>query len=277
MTRILISGLLAFNSGKTSVAVSIASSAVEKGIDTGICKPVSAFNAWYQYGCIIQSIKTGKLVGEDVYRLHRAVKSDEKIEIESPVVFLHGPPDPERVGWDTSMYTAMGLSDVTVVYRISDCKNTWHYVVSKNLKRMTGVMRKKIEDLLKILQPPPIESEKFILEEILTEGRNMADECLEYLAEKYDLLVIESFNNASAPTSKSLDVEKVVVVAPGKLAVYSGRDYKRAMYAISDIRGPWGITVNNLVPLLKPENVIELQPDSRGLCYIDIEDIIEGV
>jgi len=277
MTRILISGLLAFNSGKTSVALSIASSAVEKGIYTGICKPISAFNAWYQYGSVIQSIKTGKLLGEDVCRLHRAVNSDEKIEIESPVVFLHAPPDPERVGWDTSMYTAMGLSDVTVVYRISDCEDTRHYVVSGNLKRLSTVMRKKIENLLEFLQPPPIESGKFVLEEILTGGRTIADECVEYLAEKYDVLVIESFNNASAPTSRSLDVEKVVVVAPGKLAVYSGRDYRRAMYAISDIRAPWRITVDNLVSLLKPENVMELQPDSRGICYIDIEDIIEEV
>ncbi len=276
MTTILVTGLLAFDSGKTSVALSLVKDAVSKGIETGICKPVSAFSAWYQYGCVLHSIKRRKLIGEDIYRLHLAVGSDERIEVESPVAFLHAPPDPERAGWETSPYTAMGLQDSTLVYRISDCEKTEHYVIHKNLGRVTAVMRKEIDNLLEFLDPPPIEPEKFVLDRVLTEGRKIADECVGYLAKKYELLLIESFNNTSAPTLRSLDADKVVVVAPGKLAVYRGKDYRRALYAISNMRDPWRITVGNIVNLIHPESVVELRPDADGDCGVGIQEIIDN-
>ena len=272
---LLVSGLLSFNSGKTSVALSIASSAIKEGIDTGVCKPVTALSAWYQYRCVLKSMELKKLVGEDIYRLHKAVNSSDKLEIESPLVFLHSPLDPERIDWNPSVYTAIGLSDLIVVYRMTDLEKTRHFMVIENVNRLTGVMREKIDMLLNSLDPPPEKLEKFLLDDILLQGRKIADECVRYLAEKHDLLVVESYNNASAPTQESLNANRVVVVAPGKIAVYEGKKYKKALFAISDIKEPWRITVDEVVSLLKPEMVIETPPSPDGRVILSLRDILE--
>lgn len=72
--------------------------------------------------------------------------------------------------------------------------------------------------------------------------------------------MIESYNNAAAPTAGSVDSDVVVAVAPGKAAVFSGNDYRKAIIALSDLKEPWKVTTEDVLPLLHPEKTIELKP-----------------
>jgi len=168
--------------------------------------------------------------------------------IEGPVIFLLLPPDPERIGWESSIYSSIGFHYQVSVIRVTNLKESKHYYVPLNLQRTTAPLKREVEKFLSIVNPEPIEVQE--VEEILINSRKDADECLNYINLKHDFVVLESFNNAAAPTVGSLDADVVIVVAPGKAAVYNGRDYREAILALSGMKEPWKITTEEVVPLL---------------------------
>jgi len=256
--NVLITGFLPYDSGKTTLAKSLIEEAYERGIDIGFSKPVSGINGWYQYEYIVKSIKARLLIGEDLFKLHTAAKSSDPIEYEGPVVTLLLPPNPERVGWDVSLYTSVSLPNQISVIRISDLEKTRHYYIPSNIERTVVSLKNEIERFLNIVNAKPIEAEKSV--ELLLNSRSIADKCLHYLKKRHEFFVIESYSNAAAPTANSLEVDVVSVVAPGKVAVFSGNDYKRAVLALSSIREPWRVTTEEVISLLNPALTLDIEP-----------------
>ncbi|WP_456328018.1 ATPase [Archaeoglobus sp.] len=255
---VLVAGFLPFDSGKTTFAKFLLEEAYERGIDVGFSKPISGINGWYQYEYVVKSIDAGLLIGEDLLKLHTAIKSSDPIEYEGPVVTLLLPPDPERVGWRESVYTSIGLLNQISVIRVSDLEKTKHYYVPSNVERVVESLKGEIRRLISTVKAEPVKAEKS--EELLLNSRSIADRCLDYLKNRHEFFVIESYNNAAAPTAKSLDVNAVVVVAPGKAVVFKGDDYKRAVSAISTIKEPWRLTTGDVIPLLNPVSIFDIEP-----------------
>ena len=255
---VLVTGLLPYDSGKTTFAKSLLEEARGSGIDTGFCKPISGINGWYQYEFVVKSIERGLLIGEDMSILHAAAESSDPIEHEGPVVSLLLPPDPEKAGWSADVYSFAGLQNQISVIRVSDPEKTEHYCVMSNVERTVQSLKKYVKKFLSRVRAEPVESER--VEELLLNSRNCADRCLEYLRGNHEFFVIESYNNAAAPTVKSLDVDVVAVVAPGKAAIFSGNDYKRAILALSSVKEPWRIVTEEVMFLLKPLAVIDVEP-----------------
>jgi len=261
--RVLIVGLLQFDSGKTSVALSLVEEAVRRGMDVGVLKPVTAFSGWYHYSSLVRSKRFGKLIGEDVYRLHERARSSDPIELESPVVLMHMPPDPERVEWQSTYFTALNLGEQIVAIRITKPSRTEHFYVPSNLERLTDAMRFEALDLVRSLSPKPKEIGD--VEDIVLNVGRYADECVEYISSRHELTVIESFNNASAPSESSKSSDVVVLVAPGKVAIYDGERYGKAVDLL--LKPPWLVSSEEVVSLLKPVKTIEIPPsvDRGGL------------
>jgi len=267
---VLITGLLKYDSGKTSVAESIVTDAITRGIDIGVSKPISAVNGWYQYNCIKRSIEYGKLIGEDVYRLHNAAKSSDPLEIESPAVSLLIPPDPERVGWQSSAYMAFSLLDQIAVVRLTNVNESKHFYLPSNIRRISRILQKEIDKLINDIEPRPVKTEKLFVNELLFRSYEIADNCVEYIANRHDFLIVESYNNAASPTRKSLNAMAVVVATPSKVAIYDGDSYRKAMLATSEILEPWRTTTEEILPLIKPTKTVELNPGRRTEGLIDI-------
>ena len=267
---VLVTGLLPYDSGKTTFAKSLIEEARDSGIDTGFCKPISGINGWYQYEFVIKSIESGLLIGEDVFRLHVAAESSDPIEHEGPVVSLLLPPDPEKTGWSTDVYSFAGLQNQISVIRISDPEKTKHYCVMSNVEKAVPSLKKCIKKFLSCVKAEPIESEKS--EILLLNSRNCADRCLEYLRRNHEFFVIESYNNAAAPTIKSLEVNVVAVVTPGKAAVFTGNYYKRAILALSSVKEPWRLVTEEVMSLIKPLAVIDVEPGK-----VSVFDKISGI
>ncbi len=254
--RVLVSGLLQFDSGKTSLALSLIHEAVERGMDVGVVKPVTSFSGWYQYSSVLKSMELGKLVGEDIYKLHETAKSEDPIELESPVVLMHMPPDPERVEWRSTFYTALNLKERIISVRITNPKGTNHFYVPENLNRLTGSLRDVATKLVNTLKPKPLDVEK--VDELIPKLGELADECVGTISSKHDFTLIESYNNASAPTWKSLDVDVVLIVAPSKVAIFEGKSYRKAVELL--LNPPWLIPSEDIVSILRPAKTVELKP-----------------
>lgn len=267
---VLVTGLLKYDSGKTSVAESIIMDALSRGIDIGVSKPISAANGWYQYDCIEKSIEYGKLIGEDIYRLHNAANSSDPIEIEGSVVSLLIPPDPERVGWQSSAYMAFSLLEQIAVVRVTDVNESKHFYLPLNIARASDILQREAKKLIRSLKPKPVRVEETFLNDLLVRSYTIADSCVEYIAERHDFVVLESYNNAASPTHKSLNAKAVVVATPGKLAVYDGDSYRKAIMAASEILEPWRTTTEEILPLIKPVRTLELRPGKRAEGLLDI-------
>ncbi len=254
--KVLIVGLLPFDSGKTSLALSLIAEALSRGIDVGVIKPVTAFSGWYHYSSLVRSIEFGKLIGEDIYRLHVRARSRDPIELESPVVLMHMPPDPERVDWQSSFYTALNLNEQIIALRITNPSDTNHYYIPANLGRITNAMRNLALKLIESLNPAPKEIED--IDSILMNLGELADECVEFVSSKHEFTIIESYNNASAPTRSSLNADVVLLVAPSKVAIYSGERYRKAVEIL--LNPPWLISSEEVASLLKPVKIVETKP-----------------
>ncbi len=231
-------------------------------------------NGWYQYEYVVKSIEAGLLIGEDLFKLHTAAKSLDPIEYEGPVVTLLLPPDPEKVGWEVSVYSSVSLPNQISVIRISDLGKTMHYYVPSNVERTVAPLKSEIERFLNIVNAKPIEAEES--EELLLNSRNVADKCLDYLKKRHEFFVIESYNNAAAPTANSLEVDVVAVVAPGKVAVFSGNDYRRAVLALSSIKEPWRVTTEEVVSLLNPALTVDIEPKKEIKIFDEISNVFNG-
>lgn len=94
MVKILISGLLVYDSGKTWLAISLAKRLKGYGHRVGIYKPIAGHNAWTQYKTVVISKKLGILVGEDVFNYISILgMGKEIIPFMNPIDILLAPPE----------------------------------------------------------------------------------------------------------------------------------------------------------------------------------------
>ncbi|CAB50227.1 ATPase [Pyrococcus abyssi] len=201
-------------------------------------------------------------------------KSIDRIELESPLVALLMPPDPERLGWKVSYYTGIAFHNQTVVVRVSGLRRTIHYYIPENLKRLTNPLRREVENFLRLVNPEPLSVDQ--LEEVLSSGRRIADEALSYIKGLHDFVVIESYSNYAAPTFKSLDVDVVIAVAPGKVALFKGEDYRKATSLYFNMKSPWLITTEDILPLLKPIKIVEFGPKGIEGVFDLVAQVVEA-
>jgi len=263
--RILVAGLLPHDSGKTTVTLSLISEAMRRGLDLGVSKPISGFNGWSQYRFLEESLRLGILVGEDLYRLHRAARSRDPIEAEGPVVILLAPPDPADMEWRVISYkeTVYDSSRQTLIARITSCRGgepiSAYLYNTGHARRTHPSLRTLAEKLLE--NSEHVEAEAGVIEEILGyEAAINADTCLEQIMKNHENMVIESYNDAAAPTSLSLQAEAALIVAPGRVALYRGDRYAKAVNVVRGMRNPWQVVCSSIVDLVKPEKHLRTTP-----------------
>ncbi len=267
VVKILVVGLLKYDSGKTSTALSIIREAKNRGYNVGVSKPISGFDAWSQFKYVLKSMEGGVLVGEDLTLLYNEASPNEVIETVGPMVMLLAPPDPEFYSWRLSTYTAISTStvDQVVIARTTRClggeHHTSHYVVEENIAHTPSAMRKALERLINKLNPEPKPVGKEFIEELFKEEvLEGVDACVERILEGYDVVVVESYNDAAAPTYASTRVDVVVAVGPGKIALYNGERYRRALSLVGEVRNPLATTTSEVLSLIKPIKTVDIEP-----------------
>ncbi len=241
--RVLVAGLLRHDSGKTSFTLELISSLQSIGLKPYPYKPIGGHNSWYQYHTLVNSIRLGKLVGEDAYKLAEATGYLDEVEIISPLDFLLAPLDIRHYIDRVRLYLDY-LADTDrqiVLFRHTLLAgDTWystHYVVEDNLSHTIDSMRESIIEFIEktgdCIRVSRRQLMSFLYSDELYRG---LDNILEYHCSRHQLVIIESFNNAATPIPSALNSIYVVVVAPGRVLVYNGEDYARAVEIAGSIR-----------------------------------------
>ncbi len=288
--RILVSGLLPFDSGKTTVARILIEGLRERGVSIGVSKPIAGHSLWYQHGSISNIARENMLVGEDAVVLRDSAGSKDPLPMINPLDIGTLPPDPEQFISSLSVYydhvgTTLRSAIISRVSRCNGDKVSYrHFVISDNLRVLNRDLRASFNRLLNYIKGEVEEVAFGAFERIVGDAVKHAERCLDTLYSMHENLLIESFNDASAPTVNSLNVDLVVVAAPGKVFVYEGDLYRRAFYVTSSIvhSSPFGAwsTVADLVKLIKRYHALDMPPlwdaDRYGVFRERLVDLVLG-
>ncbi len=268
MFRILVTGLLPHDSGKTWASAIFLHALRSNNINAAYVKPIGATELWRDYKYYMESLKRGVIVSGDALKIASIAKDlGNIIEIVNPAGFYTIPLDPQNYRWKVRDYLddSQIVSNVIFIGRLTNCKyskpESVHILVKDNLLNTTPVLRQFIRQTLEHIRPQPVVISRGELVPILVdEAPVAADTCIDFLEKKYEALVIESYNNVSTPTMGSLNATIVAVVAPGRINLYRGEDYRRAINFFSPWRKTGSLLVGDIVKLIKPIHSIETLP-----------------
>ncbi|ADM28584.1 conserved hypothetical protein [Ignisphaera aggregans DSM 17230] len=269
MVKILISGLLVYDSGKTWLAISLAKRLKGYGHRVGIYKPIAGHNAWTQYKTVVISKKLGILVGEDVFNYISILgMGKEIIPFMNPIDILLAPPEVASYIRDLKIEEyLMDLEDQykqMILGRISSCLSgeSIHYLFWENLDRITLSLRSKIIELSQTLNAKRLDLYSFINRITDTSIEKDLNICLDTIAKNSDIVIIESFNDAITPYASLLEnVDGIVIASPGAVMIYRDVNKIYSLFRkVFEKYGSRGYKSMYIVNELQPDNVISIEP-----------------
>ncbi|MCD6489059.1 MAG: hypothetical protein J7K21_07555 [Desulfurococcales archaeon] len=255
---VLVTGLLRYDAGKTTLVLELLDALKSIGFKPWPFKPIGAHNAWYQYETLLHSIDLAKLVGEDAYKLASAAGLLDEIEIISPVDILILPPDVKYFISNPRRYLdiLMDLEKQAILarttYLIEDKPYSIHYLVEDNYKTTLDVLKHDIQLFLSKIREYTIIRSNY-LPELLSSPKLHAflTNILNYIKAHSDIVVAESFNDAALPTPALKTVNYVAIVAPGKVLLFDGETYVKAVELYSSMGRFIGVDIPSIIGLLK--------------------------
>jgi len=264
---VYVFGLFPISPGKTVISTALCRGLLREGLKVAPFKPRSGHNLWYQYEAFTECKKGVRLFCEDIVKLKKASGCKLPYEILNPIDALMTP---------LNAGTFLENNRVREMY-IKDSDTFLHLLV----ERYTSWRGDKARTILCL-------NEKNLSEKALTDGDYMRglksryDEvlivedltgwssvfsslgpdctstCGRRIAEEYEVMVVEGFNDAVCPAPE-LRYDVVIGVAPGVAALYNPYDFQRVIEVKSTMGGdPRGMTAEEIICFVKPEKTFKI-------------------
>jgi len=241
-------------SGKTTISVAMARALVNEGLKAGVFKPVSAHNFWYQYDHAMRNSEAGTLFCEDIYKLASAAKCSEPYQLMNPVDRLVSQPDIEK-------YIPPSPIDRIIVERITRYEDGIEdlYLWNINAKDTLLFQSDLVDGITKGKEMKKCgsfrewdEAEREMLPEAIRT-------CYEKLRADNEIVVAESYNN-EIPVLLP-EIGHAVMVAPGKIFIYGGKDFAECFEANARAKGR--AVGEDIYREIKPAYTMEVAPLKR--------------
>ncbi|BDC18990.1 ATPase [Acidianus sp. HS-5] len=245
--KILVNGLLPFDSGKTTFSLMLIKELKEVGIKLFPLKPVAGHNAWYSFNTLLRSYDLGILAGNDALKYYE--ETNENIRKINPFAALMSPVDLEILNFNVEYYKNLMTNGYPVTVRIS-CGNADKYYATE-LNLIPQTVKNALQQLYEKFKPKIISSND--LREMINNSWHIADSCVQHNKDE----LIESYNDASAPIPSAADVDYVFLVSPAKAFYVKGEEFKKVISLFS--LPPWIIRASSLIKYLKIERSFDLQ------------------
>lgn len=277
MTRaILINGLLPYDSGKTWFTIALARLLMSKNYKVMLYKPIAAHSAWYQFSTLLNSLKHGVLIGEDVIKYIKLLGLNYSFEMINPIDFMSAPLNPNVFSNVRDYLASLGnLFEQLVFVRISDfMKETKHYIIKGKIEKTIPSLKPWLNRLVDKLKPE-IRTLKEIFKVIYSKSTiRILEHNLNILLSDSDFVLVESFSDASVPYYDLLEkTSTVITVAPGYFYVLNAKEFKEAVRKSYMKYGDLGLRTNIII-----EKVTKLLENSifpsSSILDLKIEDKI---
>lgn len=256
---VLVSGLLPYDSGKTWFTMSLFKTLIATGARAVPYKPVAAHNIWYSIATVKHSARLKILVGNDAYAYFK--ETGESPALLNPVALASAPLDPVNYGLDVEKYledSSLFLPQL-VVARIAyhPSSQIEHFIIQENVEKTVPEAKRVVELLRKKLRPVKISLRE--ISEMLQSSRidQIVVSALSSLLEKYDVILLESFNDAVLPSMGLMEnIDQIIVVAPGRAFLYDANTTKNILrYLTENLENPAYLVTSKLLPKFNPTNI----------------------
>lgn len=260
--RILINGGLPYDSGKTRFGLSLISSLAEVGLRVFPLKPVAGHNAWYSYSAVLRSVELNVLVGNDALSYYEA--TGVRPEEINPLAVLLVPVELEKLDYSITKYNLLMERGVPVMIRLSrGSSSTYLYNAPEYVLE---ALKETLEKLKETFRPLSVSADE--LRSVLDESGYLVEEEVRRSISTYDNVILESYNNASAPCFSCSQVDYVFTVFPGRVFLLKGEEFRRFL-SLSSLP-PWAISSGTVFKYLRPLS-FRLEPvTSRNGKIIDL-------
>lgn len=248
---ILVNGLLTYDSGKTWFTIALAELLRRKGNTVAIYKPIAGHSAWYQFPTVIESLKHGILIGEDVLKYKKLLGLNIDLELVNPIDLLLAPPNPKA--YKNIIKYINALEDQfhqVILFRISDYRNkaTSHYIIRDNIDKIVPGLSYWIDKLIDKLNPKEILLTDLMRIMFSKKSLEILNRNLNILLENHDIVIVESFNDAAVPYIDVLDdVDVVFTVTPGYVFLLDREEFKSVVKEYYLKYGDMGLRMSNLL------------------------------
>ncbi|MFP3144750.1 MAG: hypothetical protein RXQ93_07030 [Caldisphaera sp.] len=252
--KILVSGLLEENSGKTVLASSLINFLINQGFDAIGFKPLGATELWQHPEALSESKKYKMVVTNDSAILYKFSKEKEPINIINPFGGLLVPILPEKLRNLNIFNNALYMPNMRLaISRLTMCPNSSlhniHLVNMNVMDRISKSVEYELLDLISLLDNIAKVDDEYILNIISGGVSKEIDKCLSYLEGRHEIVVIESNSNVAAPTLLSSIVDIAIVVTPGEAMVIDGNRYRKAIELLTSNGKPWTIKTQEVIQL----------------------------
>jgi predicted P-loop ATPase/GTPase len=285
--KILIAGILAFESGKTTLALGLAREFKSRGFSVGYLKPVAGHNGWFQQDTVEYTRATGVLVGHDAYVIASELGLTSEIPILNPLDILTLPLDPFLEDFTLRRYLDYMTSSLrtAVLARFSKIGESGlvnnYFVVGENVSRLSTVSLAIYNTVRSAIGGKGSYSEISTreLEDLMNNPETYEEiDRTTSLLQKREILLVEGYNDVSAPTPLSCESDYAIAVAPTRAALYDGSKYCRGIQVLSPNR-PWLVRTVSVLELIgKPLRKFNIPPETSGAEFKrSVSDIVDSI
>ncbi|MBD3159069.1 MAG: hypothetical protein GF309_09800 [Candidatus Lokiarchaeota archaeon] len=278
-TRILISGVNPFRSGKTTFTIQLGRFLQEQGINPEYFKPISGHSYWFHHDHTKDCIEQGELFSLDARRVRDELGSSFPVTVTNPVHRMFAPAIIDKPG--NLPFTSLALAgwdSVLVLQRFTkdnDGKPQSSVVAATELiENGTTVMKSDtMESLTQNCEIVPISSLKEVRQYEQQHFESCVESCFQAIESKADVVIIESFNNSIWPWEQLKKVDQVFVVGPAQAFEYDPEKFSKAAFLMKRGNEPLReVTMNRVDDLLTPVERVDLLPN-KGLNAEDLHRI----
>lgn len=237
--RILLVGTETFDSGKTTLAIQLATGLINLGTSVEYYKPISAHNYLERYAHTLECLNEGKLYSYDAARLKKAMQTSRDVLLMNPVHRLYVPAlerhQREETEREMGTLALAGLDSVIAMERISYASQNQidsTFLISRDLVESGKLVikRDEVESLVKNGRRIDITTLEELQEfEAVAIERNLT-RSLNLLENEADVVIIESFNDSVWPWEGLQSVSHVISVGSKGTRLYNPERFRKAAF-----------------------------------------------
>ncbi|MHA1687646.1 MAG: hypothetical protein ACTSYD_14795 [Candidatus Heimdallarchaeaceae archaeon] len=285
---IFVTGLLKFDSGKTTFISDLLAFIQEHtSLSVVPFKPLSGNNLFYHYREISKMSSTQKnFVSIDIIKLLDSINNKPKIPLVlfNPVHQIFTPALAAEFYREGTLHTYLSknMESIALLQRFTQLRKeepfTTYLVNEKiwqNPKFWTPIT--VIEDVLRSANEVKLYSSE--TEYYSLNGQYYAtsvQSTFEFIKNHYDIVIIESFNNAAHPAWCVREAKIVFSVGPGSVFVYDSKDFFTAVDSYKMIQRNSPSTTSEIMKLAKPIKASKLPIDAKERMDI-ISNLVEEI
>jgi predicted P-loop ATPase/GTPase len=258
---ILVVGLQAHDSGKTTLCKALIYGFKNAGISLVPFKPHSGIGYWSQFDVFQRNLASGTLLSSDIMDLEASAQSQIPLEVLNPV---------NRLSWPV---LNAGMSEQKLAFQEFIAERfTHHYgLAHRSVYYLNGTLNlSRFRDLqtffLRIkrnaLKIHFIRKFEDLVQAYSTHFDEATSSCYERLRDMP--LIVESFNDAAYPFNSAEDCDTVLCVASNTVLQFDGRRYFEAIESHGREKPKLQLTLSQIYDPSLVEAKFVIQPLTTG-------------